>query len=62
VSDRDRPSNTHVHGSGGRLSKLANLCLLPALTRSLVPETVRIIPRMHEREPACTLQSVPAND
>ena len=36
----------HVHGSGGRLSKPANLSLLPARTQSLVPEAVRFIPRI----------------
>jgi hypothetical protein len=54
-SDRDFPALTrrsgtqrarggYAHGSGGRLSNLANLCLLPAGTRSLVSEEVRIIP------------------
>jgi hypothetical protein len=40
------PSLGHVHGSGGRLSDLANLCPLPAQTRLLVLETVRSIPRI----------------
>jgi hypothetical protein len=35
-----------VHGSGGRLPNLANLCFLPAWTRSLVSETARFIPRI----------------
>ncbi len=34
-----------VHGSGGRLCDLANLCSLPAWTGSLVPQTTKIIPR-----------------
>ena len=37
---------TCAHGSGGRLCDLANLCSLPAWTRSLVPRTTRIIPRI----------------
>jgi len=42
----DRARGGHDHGSGGRLSNLANVCLLPAGTRSLVAETARFIPRI----------------
>ena len=35
-----------VHGSGVRLSDLANLCTLPAWTRSLVIPVAKIIPRI----------------
>src|SRR6185437_8557328 len=38
--------NGHVHGSGGGCCDLANLCNLPACTRSLAPQTVKIIPRI----------------
>jgi len=45
---RSAPSRirTCAHGSGGRLCDLANLCLLPARTQSLVPGAVLIIPRI----------------
>ena len=36
----------HVHGSGGRLPHLANLCGLPACTRLPPPGVAKIIPRI----------------
>ena len=35
---------TCARGSGGGLCDLANLCSLPACTRSLFPQTAKIIP------------------
>jgi hypothetical protein len=37
---------TRAHGSGGGCCDLANLCHLPACTRSLAPQMAKIIPRI----------------
>jgi len=42
----DRARGGHDHGSGGRLSDLANLRILPAWTRSLISPAATIIPRI----------------
>lgn len=39
-----RARSGHVHGSGGRLRDLSNLCSLPACNWSLLPEMAKIIP------------------
>jgi hypothetical protein len=45
----------HVHGSGGCLCDLANLCALPAWPRSLISQVTKIIPRIFWIMEACSV-------